>query len=267
MSTKRKQPEEHSETRSVNVSIAKMAKLTECPRSEEGKDDPSLLSKHIFEEVDGTQSIILVLGQFTDMADQMQNKLTDLPLDKWDSATFMKKRVPRLQMWFAPPGQTYRFGGTTYRARAYTEWMTHMQRTLNTEVQKHLTTPLVANTKSTLALRYADEDDSISPHSDDEKILGRYPTIISLSAGVTREFRLTRMSERVRERQCQKMGISFTPNPNRKPDTIKIPLSHGIVVVMAGATQEFWHHSVPKAKTNMGCRFNMTFRPIAQNRH
>jgi alkylated DNA repair dioxygenase AlkB len=263
MSTKRKQPEEYSEARSVNVSIAKTAKVTQCPGIEEGKNGPSLLFKHIFEEVDGTQSIILVLGQFTAMADQMQNKLADIPLDEWDTAMFMNKRVPRLQMWFAPPGQTYRFSGTTYRARSYTEWMTQMQRTLNTEVQKHLPGHFVANTSSALALRYADENDSISPHSDDEKILGRYPTIISLSAGATREFRWTRMTECVRERQCKKMGISFTPNPKRKPDTIKIPLSHGTVVVMAGATQDFWHHSVPKTQNDVGCRFNMTFRPIA----
>jgi alkylated DNA repair dioxygenase AlkB len=245
MSTKRKQPE---------VSRPQKAR-TRCPNEE-----PVV---HVFDEVDGTKSIVLVFRQFTEMADAMQNQLTTIPPSEWDSAMFMNRPVPRLQMWFAPPEYPYRFSGTTYRARPYNEWMTQLQRTLNAEVNKHLPPPLVANTKSVLALRYQDGQDSISPHSDDEKILGRYPTVISLSAGATREFKLTRMTECVRERQCRKMGVSFKPNPNRKPDTIKIPLSHGTVVVMAGATQEFWHHSVPKTNTDMGCRFNMTFRPIA----
>ena len=44
---------------------------------------------------------------------------------------------------------------------------------------------------------------------------------------------------------------------------VKFSLGHGDVLVMRGATQQHWSHSVPKRK-GCGPRINLTFRTVVQ---
>ncbi len=39
-------------------------------------------------------------------------------------------------------------------------------------------------------------------------------------------------------------------------------LTHGSVLIMAGATQHFWQHALPKTAKPLGARINITFRKI-----
>ncbi|KAK6540887.1 hypothetical protein TWF694_008270 [Orbilia ellipsospora] len=93
---------------------------------------------------------------------------------------------------------------------------------------------------------YASSEDSISYHSDDEHFLGPNPTIASLSLGTTRDFLLKHKQD--------------------KNQTLKLPLSNGEMVVMKGATQKKWLHSIPKRSSTVtgswtnGGRINITFR-------
>ncbi|KAI1489539.1 DNA repair family protein-like protein [Biscogniauxia mediterranea] len=97
---------------------------------------------------------------------------------------------------------------------------------------------------------YASGADSISFHSDDERFLGPRPTIASLSLGATRDFLMKR-----------KPAAQAPAPPAAKP--LKLPLATGDMVVMRGATQASWLHSVPKRSgrnEHDGGRINITFR-------
>jgi alkylated DNA repair dioxygenase AlkB len=86
---------------------------------------------------------------------------------------------------------------------------------------------------------YRDGKDSISYHSDDERFLGKHPTIASISLGQTRRFLLK----------------------NKKTkETLKYDLETGSLAIMGGNTQTDWMHSIPKTKRKIMPRINITFR-------
>ena len=90
--------------------------------------------------------------------------------------------------------------------------------------------------------RYANGQDSMGWHSDDEAELGEQPVIASLSLGATRDFAL-------RERGATRQHS-------------KIALSHGSLLIMHAGMQQHWQHSVPKRQGVMTPRINLTFRHI-----
>jgi hypothetical protein len=80
-------------------------------------------------------------------------------------------------------------------------------------------------------------------HSDHESGLGDCPTIASLSLGATRRFQFRH---------------------RRTKETIPLELSEGLWLVMAGKTQRFWVHQVPKTTAAVERRINLTFRHMSQ---
>lgn len=92
-----------------------------------------------------------------------------------------------------------------------------------------------------LANLYRDGKDSMGWHSDDEKELGKNPAIASVSLGGVRTFHLKHK------------------NRNNK---LKLDLEHGSLLMMAGTTQHFWKHQLPKTKKPVSPRINLTFRRI-----
>ncbi|XP_040351327.1 alpha-ketoglutarate-dependent dioxygenase alkB homolog 3 isoform X1 [Herpailurus yagouaroundi] len=103
---------------------------------------------------------------------------------------------------------------------------------------------------SLLCNLYRNEKDSVDWHSDDEPSLGRCPIIASLSFGATRTFEMRRK-----------------PPPEENGDytyveRVKIPLDHGTLLIMEGATQADWQHRVPKEYHSREPRINLTFRTV-----
>ena len=101
---------------------------------------------------------------------------------------------------------------------------------------------------------YADGQDSIAYHSDDERFLGANPAIASFSLGARRDFLMK-----------HKVMTPVEPGEataGREPKQIKLALGSGDMVLMRGKTQGHWLHSVPKRagdEANKG-RINITFR-------
>ena len=89
---------------------------------------------------------------------------------------------------------------------------------------------------------YRDGTDSNGWHSDDEKELGKNPSIASISLGGTRTFQLRKKSD-----------IKIRYN---------LELSNGSLLLMTGSTQHFWQHQIPKTKKKVPPRINLTFRKI-----
>jgi len=78
-------------------------------------------------------------------------------------------------------------------------------------------------------------------HQDNEPELGTNPVIASLNLGESRRFIL-------RNLHCKTQ--------------IEYELSHGALLIMAGALQHHWRHCVPKTSKPRGERINLTFRQI-----
>ena len=89
---------------------------------------------------------------------------------------------------------------------------------------------------------YRNGQDSMGWHRDNEKNLGKNPTIASVSFGVSREFQLRKYET--------------------KNDKKSVLLTHGSLLMMRGETQHFWEHQIPKSNKINNPRINLTFRKV-----
>ncbi|KAM8970668.1 alpha-ketoglutarate-dependent dioxygenase alkB homolog 3 isoform X2 [Sarcophilus harrisii] len=103
---------------------------------------------------------------------------------------------------------------------------------------------------SLLCNLYRNDKDSVDWHSDDEPSLGRCPVIASLSLGATRTFEM-------RKKPPAEENGDYT-----YVEKVKIPLDHGTLLMMEGATQADWQHRVPKEYHSKEARVNLTFRTV-----
>ena len=101
---------------------------------------------------------------------------------------------------------------------------------------------------------YADGQDSISYHSDDERFLGKDPAIASFSLGDKRDFLMKPKPSPSEASVTTQNGVSSKP--------VKLSLASGDMVLMRKQTQANWLHSIPKRKGGQGDggRINITFR-------
>ncbi|HEX8561601.1 MAG TPA: alpha-ketoglutarate-dependent dioxygenase AlkB [Flavobacterium sp.] len=90
---------------------------------------------------------------------------------------------------------------------------------------------------------YRNGNDSVAWHSDHTDKTGKDPIIASVSFGETRMFRLR---HKFRKDLAQ----------------VEIPLHHGSFLLMAGTTNSYWQHQVPKTSKSILPRINLTFRQI-----
>ncbi|CAC5403160.1 ALKBH3 [Mytilus coruscus] len=147
---------------------------------------------------------------------------------------------PRLTAWYGD--FPYSYSGVRHEANA--EWHSTLKM-LKDRLEE--VTGLKFN--SMLANMYRDGHDSVAWHSDDERTLGPEPTIASLSFGDSRNFELRKKP------------------PGGSDDYTyiqhaKIPLTHGSLLIMEGATQADWQHRIPREYHDRGPRINLTYRVI-----
>uniref|UniRef100_A0A3Q2TKY9 Alpha-ketoglutarate-dependent dioxygenase alkB homolog 3 n=1 Tax=Fundulus heteroclitus TaxID=8078 RepID=A0A3Q2TKY9_FUNHE len=176
-------------------------------------------------------------------ADWMFSKLlAELP---WSQKTNYRLgeayEEPRLTCWYGELPYTY----ARSTMAANTQWHPLLV-TLRDAVER----ASGCTFNSLLCNLYRDGHDSIGWHSDDEASLGPRPTIASLSLGDTRVFSL-------RKQPAAEDNGDYT-----YVERVRIPLSHGTLLLMEGATQDDWQHQVAKEYHDRGPRINLTFRTI-----
>lgn len=142
--------------------------------------------------------------------------------------------VPRMISWHADEHFGYTYGTVRHPWQGWTPALL--------ELRAHVQDRLGFYFNGVLANFYANERDSVSPHADDEFDMVEEAPIASVSLGCTRQFVVRHMITRSRH---------------------VIPLEHGSLLVMSGATQKVSRHSVPKAKHPCDPRINLTFRSAA----
>lgn len=141
---------------------------------------------------------------------------------------------PRLTALFGNDGKPYSYSNITMQP--------HPWNTLLQKIKFKIEEACDADFTTVLLNLYRDGKDSNGWHADDEKELGTNPIIASVSFGAERSFHLQHKSDK-----------------NLKQ---KIVLEHGSLLLMKGTTQHFWKHQIPKTKTTIGQRINLTFRII-----
>ncbi len=188
--------------------------------------------KKTFDLPDG--DVILIDNFFTkEESDYYYNTL--LRKTKWheyEMELFEKKvTAPRMISWFEDNDNP---NADSKKQELTTELCTIRQRVENEIALKF---------NAVLLNLYRNGKDSVAWHSDHTDKSGPNPIIASVSFGETRMFKLR-----------HKFRKDIAP--------VKIPLHHGSFLLMAGTTNSFWQHQVPKTTKAILPRINLTFRSV-----
>jgi len=141
---------------------------------------------------------------------------------------------PRLSCWIGDPDASYRYSGVRFEPRP---WPPVLQ-----PVRDRLVRELDVPFNSVLANLYRDGRDAMGWHSDSEPELGPAPVIASISLGAMRRFAFKQRHPPLRR--------------------LSMDLPSGSLLVMSGATQRNYRHSLPRTARPAGERINLTFRLI-----
>jgi alkylated DNA repair dioxygenase AlkB len=181
--------------------------------------------------------VVKYYGQVMDAAeaDSYLQILLDTIAWKNDEAIIFGRHIitKRKVAWYGDSGFDYTYSGTTRRALDWTPELLTL---------KALTEQLTGDRFNSCLLNlYHTGDEGMAWHSDDEKMLQKDGSIASFSFGAERKFSL--------KHRVSKEGTSLMLEP-------------GSLLVMKGATQSHWLHSLPKSKRVTEPRVNLTFRKM-----
>ena len=163
-----------------------------------------------------------------------QRILTELPFQENQIVLFGKQvKVPRLEAYFSLNGENYGYSGQTLINNPFPRFLDDLRLEIEATTGCHYNALLINY--------YRDGQDSNGWHADNEKELGRNPSIASLSLGAARPFDLKHMSTGFKK---------------------SIVLAHGSLLHMHGALQQHYKHQLPKKRGLTSARINLTFRWI-----
>jgi alkylated DNA repair dioxygenase AlkB len=181
---------------------------------------------------DGELAVLPQLHLPASNADVMAQLITDTP---WRSeiVTVYGKQHPQPRLSAAFGDARYTYSGLTIDPLPWTP--------LLLSIKEAVEAASAYKFNSVLLNYYRDERDSMGMHSDDERALGRNPVVASVSFGATRTFILRHKTSK---------------------RTVRLSLTDGCLLLMAGALQHHWQHGINKSTRSLGARVNLTFRSI-----
>jgi alkylated DNA repair dioxygenase AlkB len=141
---------------------------------------------------------------------------------------------PRLTALYGDVGRPYGYSGISMEATPWTPELREMKESIQQFTGMEFT--------HVLCNYYRDGQDSMGWHRDNEAVLGKNPSIASLTFGATRMFQIRHYES--------------------KSHKLEIPLTHGSLLMMSGESQHHWEHQIPKTKKVLGVRINLTFRKL-----
>ncbi|WP_275289341.1 alpha-ketoglutarate-dependent dioxygenase AlkB family protein [Halomonas elongata] len=148
--------------------------------------------------------------------------------------------IPRRQVWMGDVG--YRYSGRHFSPDPWHPCVL----AIRDAVQRHIATlGIGTGFNSVLLNRYADGQDRMGWHSDDEPELGDTPLIAAVSLGVDRPLRF-----RWKDRHAPAFNVD-------QP--------HGSLLLMGAGVQSRLEHSLP-TRRHQGLRISLTFRRILPDR-
>ena len=203
----------------INKNINRIINLTS---TEDIADGQVIIYQHFFDHKESDRFFLELLNDINWQQDKIR--------------IFGKEvNLPRLTAWYGDSGKSYTYSGITMNPDLWSLNLLAIKERIEETVQ--------VNFNSVLANLYRNGQDYVSWHSDDEKELGKNPTIASVSFGATRRFLLRHRS-------------------NKNLETVDLSLGHGSLLIMKGSTQHYWKHQVPKTAKVKTERINLTFRVV-----
>ncbi len=182
---------------------------------------------------------VILFSEFFSLAESDQLFATLLADTQWGQGRIKvygkSYPEPRLTAWHGDEGKQYSYSGLTLHPLPWTETLLAIKARVDEAAGVRF--------NSVLLNLYRDGRDSNGWHQDNEPELGRNPVIASVSFGATRRFQM---------RHKQRADLP----------RLDIDLEHGSLLLMAGPTQHFWQHQIPKTAKPVGQRINLTFRVI-----
>jgi alkylated DNA repair dioxygenase AlkB len=162
----------------------------------------------------------------------MQELVSQLAWEQREIVLFGRRiPQPRLIAWAGE--LPYRYSGQTLEPRAFGSALTFLRERVERFTGQQFNHALVN--------RYRDGNDSMGFHADAEPELGENPIVASVSLGATRRFVIEKKKDRKR----------FT-----------LDLEHGSLLIMGGRCQHEFRHAVPKTRSPVGERINVTWRNL-----
>lgn len=141
---------------------------------------------------------------------------------------------PRLTAFYADNTKSYKYSNIIMSPHVFDGELLKIKRSIEAKLKIEFT--------SCLANLYRDGKDSNGWHADNEKELGKNPTIASVSFGAERVFHFKHRYDKLLKK--------------------KLVLEDGSLLLMKGETQHNWLHQIPKTQKQIGKRINLTFRII-----
>lgn len=201
------------------------------------------------------QDNILPTSKYRELLDFLENQ-------NYKAGTCISgKPIPRLQIWYHLE-QAFFCEAWKYR---YDRWKSELYQPILLETQfiiqqktKELLNKFQKNNQdskftieniqypefnSCLVNKYNDGGHSIKPHQDSQISFGHYPTISNLSMKSSRILHINALSK-FKDISTQEISIDLKTNS---------------LFIMAGASQKFYTHSIPKSDSTEQ-RFSLTFR-------
>ena len=146
-------------------------------------------------------------------------------------------KIPRSQVAYGDEGTSYKFAGHKVNAKS---WSTDgkIEKILR-YIKNRLESTFRTKLNYVLINKYANGDEYIGYHKDNQKDLGKTPKIFGISLGATRQIYF-------------KYDIGG--------EVVKINLPNNSLVIMNDPTNKKWKHSIPKKPKITHTRISLTFR-------
>lgn len=165
-----------------------------------------------------------------------------LQTSPWQSdivTLFGKTHVTRRQVvWMGDTLSSYHYSGHTRHSVAWSPEVVELKQKIEKKLAEQ---GLITQFNACLLNYYPSGEDGLGYHADNESELGYQPIIASMSLGAERKFVFKHRTTKAK---------------------VEIRLRAGQLIVMAGDTQQYWLHSLPKTKKVSEGRINLTFRTI-----
>ena len=186
------------------------------------------------------------------------NRMNDFRICK----NYNDTAVTRYQKWYQKDGEyfcrSWKNRLPRWESFEYDDILQRIENKVRTETDKLLNQNIEFN--SCLINRYDSGSNYIRKHRDSKESFGEYPTIVGLSLGGTRKIDFTRIiynadnpSSTKEDKEFQNFGFTLEP---------------GSMFIMAGSSQKYFIHSIPKMKQDKQdkqdkldkLRYSLTFR-------
>lgn len=211
----------------------------------------------IISEDDNEYSVFMYIPNFLDYThyNLLKNELEDT-CDWKIGISSDGNQIQRSQKWFQMDNQPFcknwKHQFERWQSHEYTNILLDIQKLINKSVVSQiprLDSVQIPKYNSLLINYYENGTKLISPHKDNHISFGKYPTISNLSIGETRTFILERTHKDKLNRNKDEIHL------NRK-----YILEDNSLFVMAGTSQKYYCHYIPKEVERTNSRYSLTYR-------